>query len=83
MMKNKTSPLSEEDFYKSSLGYDPYAIWITKLKGLNVVKIPARLMAYSNDDHSRAYIRYLDGTTKIVNSEQMSGRHPKSILELH
>ena len=71
----------EVAFYKESdLGHDPYAIWITRLRGLEVEKVPARLLAYANDDQSKAHIIYLDGTRGIVLSEQMSARTPNEMM---
>lgn len=79
-MQNGT--FDEAAFYQARLGYDPYSIWITSLKGLTVVRTPARLLAYANDDHTLASIRYLDGGIDIVKSTQMARRQMKTILEL-
>ena len=65
----------EPAFYKrSSLGYDPYAVWVTRLRGLDVEKVPARLLAYADSNHTKATVIYLDGTRDIVLSEQLTER---------
>ena len=65
----------EPAFYKkSSLGYDPYAIWVTRLHGLEVEKVPARLLAYTDPEHTKATVIYLDGTRDVVLSEQLTER---------
>lgn len=62
----------EADFYKQNTGSDPYAIWVTKLVNLKIVKIPARLLVYENN---KAQIIYLDGKRDTILIEQMSPRH--------
>lgn len=64
----------EPDFYKETTGRDPYAIFVTKLSGLNIQRIPARLLSYADKDDKTAHVIYLDGTRGIVYKEQMSPR---------
>lgn len=66
----KTEPAS----YAANLGYDPYAIWVSRLNGADGEKVPARLLAYADTEQTKAHIIYLDGEKGIVNCQQMSGR---------
>ena len=65
---------SEPDLYKQHTGKDPYSIWVTKLVGLEVVRRAARLLAFTDDEYTKAAVIYLDGTRDEIFKEQMSGR---------
>lgn len=65
----------------SPLPYDPYAVWLTSLEGLTVVKKPAHLLSFWGDDLEDAIV-ICDGARQIVKREQLSQRHPKTVLEL-
>jgi hypothetical protein len=70
--------LNEEPLRSTaSLGYDPYAIWVTRLNGMHVERLPARLLAYADEAYQFAAVIYLDGRRETVRAEQMTDRRPE------
>ncbi len=65
---------SEPDFYKDKTGSDPYAIWVTKLNGFEILKLPARLLAFTNNEQTKASVIYMDGSREEILAEQMTAR---------
>jgi hypothetical protein len=64
----------EPDYYLKATGADPYAITVTRLNCLDVEHVPARFLAYVNEDYSKADVIYLDGTRGIVFKQQIMAR---------
>ena len=65
---------TEPKLYRKQNGYDPYAVWVTRLVGMHVEKRAARMLCYAHLNRSTAHIIYLDGERAEVFIEQLSHR---------
>ena len=72
----------EPALYMKSMGFDPYAIYVQKLVNLQVIKTPARLLAYADLGYKTAHVIYEDGTRDIVKHEQILPRSNRNDTEI-
>jgi len=66
----------EPNWYRTNYGADPYAIWVTRWQGGGLSRRPARLLAYADNEQTKAHVIYFDGGRDVVFRQQMHHRQP-------